>query len=74
LLDSAHYFKGVNVKIVGTPAFSLNTNQNLHYYLMREKFETFILDMNSEDIKSWDLGPKNLPYSKILTDNLLAKK
>jgi hypothetical protein len=51
MLDCAHFFKGVNVKIVGTPAFSHNANVNLHYYLMREKFETFILDMNSEDIK-----------------------
>lgn len=74
MLDSAHSFKGVNVKIVGTPMFSYKTNVNLHYYLMKEKFETIILDLNSENIKRKNLGRENLPYSKVLSENLLAKK
>lgn len=74
MLDSAHSFKGVNVKIVGTPILSHSANINLHYYLMKERFETFILDMNSEDLKRRNLNQDNLPYSKVLSSDLLAKK
>ena len=74
LLDSTHYFKGVNVKIVGIPKFSYSANVNLHYYIMKERFETIILDLNSEILKSWNIGANNLPYSKVVSEDLLAKK